>query len=72
MPESPSGSAEPGDAAHVGADGALPQDGVRIHATDEEPASYPNSDRMQFGTAHLPGPGATGAVRPDDSPPADT
>jgi hypothetical protein len=47
MPETPS----PTDDVHTDANGDLHQNGVPVHATDEEATGYPTSDRHLSETA---------------------
>ena len=53
-PKQPPSPHAPEEAVHTDATGAIHQHGVPVHATDEEPASLPTSERHQSETALHP------------------
>ncbi len=54
---------------HTGSTGNLHQNGVPVHATDEEPMGMPTSDRHQSETASHESGGDADAAKHDHNPP---
>jgi hypothetical protein len=60
---------QPVDPVHTDSAGNIHQEGVPVHATDDEPASLPTSDRHHSETAPHPAGGNADAPKHEHSVP---